>query len=157
MSKCQKLLAKALKCLQNLLLHARQYDFSLKYKPEKEIPLADALSWAPSYKPGAEELMIDNNLMMHPINYCRLSEIRSKTLKDPIMKVLAEMRLLLQASLGTKEFSRFLKTILQLQGQLDSTRWTNTKRTENSHVSCYKIRNKTKMSCWTPRHLVSEE
>ena len=41
---CQKLLAKAPKRLQNLLLRAQQYDFSIKYKPGKEIPQADALS-----------------------------------------------------------------------------------------------------------------
>ena len=37
----QKPLAKALKQLQNVL---SKYDFSIKYKPRKEIPLAHALS-----------------------------------------------------------------------------------------------------------------
>ena len=88
---CQKPLAKTPKRLQNLLLSAQQYDFSIKYKPAKEIPLADALSRAPTDKPEAEELMIVNNLTMHPIKDHMLSEIRSKTLEDPIMKILAEV------------------------------------------------------------------
>ena len=88
---CQKPLAKAPKRLQNLLLRAQQYDFSIKYKPGKEIPLADALSRAPTDKTEAEELMIVNNLTMHPIKDRRLSETRSKTLEDPIMKILAEV------------------------------------------------------------------
>ena len=40
----QKPLAKASKRLQNLLLRAQQYNFSIKYKPGKEIPQEDALS-----------------------------------------------------------------------------------------------------------------
>ena len=35
--------------------------------------------------------MIVNNLTMHPIKDRRLSEIRSNTLEDPIMKILAEV------------------------------------------------------------------
>ena len=77
----QKPIAKASKRLQNLLLRAQQYDFSIKYKPGKEIPQADALSRAPTDKPEAEELMIVNNLTMHPIKDRRLLEIRSKTLE----------------------------------------------------------------------------
>ena len=88
---CQKPLAKAPKWFQNLLLCAQQYDFSIKYKPGKEIPRADALSRAPTDKPEAEELMIVNNLTMHPIKDRRISEIRSKTLEDPIMKILDEV------------------------------------------------------------------
>ena len=88
---CQKPLAKAPKQLQNLLLRAQQYDFSIKYKPGKEIPLADALLRAPTDKPEAEELMIMSNLTRHPIKDRRPSEIRSKTLEDPIMKILAEV------------------------------------------------------------------
>ena len=88
---CQKPLAKAPQQLQNLLLRAQQYDFSIKYKPGKEIPLADALLRAPTNKPEAEELMIVTNLTIHPIKDRRLSEIRSKTLEDPIMKILAEV------------------------------------------------------------------
>ena len=88
---CQKPLAKARKRLQNLLLRAQPYDLSIKYKTGKEIPLADALLRATTDKPEAEELMIVNNFTIHPIKYRRLSEIRSKTLEDPIMKILAEV------------------------------------------------------------------
>ena len=88
---CQKPLAKAPKRLQNLLLRAQQYDFSIKYKPGKEIPPADALSRAPTDKLEAEELMIVKNLSIHHIKDRWLSEIRSKTLEDPIMKILVEV------------------------------------------------------------------
>ena len=87
----QKPLVKAPKRLQNLLLRAQQYDFSIKYKPGNEIPFANALSRAPTDKPGAEERMIVNNLTMHPIKDRRLLEIRSKTLEDPTTKILTEV------------------------------------------------------------------
>ena len=94
----QKPQVKAPKRLQNLQLRAQQYDFSIKYKPGKEIPLADALSRAPTDKPEAEELMIVNNLTMHPIKDRRLSE----TLRTPSWK--HKPRLLLQAGPETKDY-----------------------------------------------------
>ena len=86
---CQKPLRKAPKRLQNLLLRTKQYHFSIKYKSRKDIPLSDSLSRAPTDKP--EVPVIVNNLTMLPIKDGRLSEIRSKTLEDPIMKILAEV------------------------------------------------------------------
>lgn len=68
-----------------------RYDSSIKYKPGKEIQLADALLQTPTDRPEAEELTIVNNLILHPTKDQRLTEIRSKTWKNPTMKTLTEI------------------------------------------------------------------
>ena len=59
---CQKPLSNVSKLLKNLHQRAQQYDFSIKCKE----PI-DALSQVPTGKTKVAELMIGNNLMMHPI------------------------------------------------------------------------------------------
>ena len=141
---CQKPLAKAPKLLPNLLLRAQQYDFSIKYKPGKEIPQADALSRAPTDKPEAEELMIVNNLTMHPIKDRSLSEIRSKILEDPIMKILAKV-----IATGWPSDKRLLpdslKPFFDYGDELTAQDGLILRR-QNCHPSRHEIRNETKIS-----------
>ena len=51
-----------------------------------------------------------------------------------------------------KTIVSFIKTVLWLQGWVDSTSWTDTKRTENCHPPRHEIRNETKISRWPPRY-----
>ena len=53
-----------------------------------------------------------------------------------------------------KTMARFIKTVLWLEGRVDSTRWTDTKRTENCNPPRHEIRNETKISRWPPRHKI---
>ena len=57
-----KPLSSAPKRLQNLLLRAQKYSFSLSWKPGSEIPLADALSRAPTQQPSKGEVI---NIINH--------------------------------------------------------------------------------------------
>ena len=66
----KKTLAKAPRRLQNLLLRAKTYDYSITYKPGKDIPTADTLSRSPIGKPRKEEVVrsvkcfpLKNNIM----------------------------------------------------------------------------------------------
>ena len=88
---CQEPLSKAPKRLQNILLRAQQYNYVLRYKPGKEIPVANALSSAPTSKPEMEELLNVNNLTMEPIQDYKLAQIRYNTVEDPTMRLLAEV------------------------------------------------------------------
>ena len=124
---CQKPRAKAHRRLQNLLQCSQQYDFLIRYKPGKEIPLANAFSRAPTDKPEAEELMIVNNLTMHLLKNRRLLEIRSKILEETSWGYCYRL------AQGQKTIATFLKTVRRLQGRVDSTRCPDTKRTENSY------------------------
>ena len=75
-----KPLARAPKRLQNLLLRAQKYTFSLSWKPGRDIPLADALSRAPIDQP--EEAEIVHQIEVHHIRDERLREIRQATAED---------------------------------------------------------------------------
>ena len=84
----RKPLSKAPRRLQNLLLKAMEYDFSLSYKPGKEIPVSDALSRTPL--PETEQNQV--NLVTYlPIKGTYLQQVQTETNKDGDMKMLKEM------------------------------------------------------------------
>ena len=75
-----KPLSSAPKRLQNLLLRAQKYSFSLSWKPGSEIPLADALSRAPTQQPSKGEVI---NIINHEkIGDKLLHQIRMATAID---------------------------------------------------------------------------
>ena len=84
-----KPLAKAPRRLQNLLLKAMNYMYTLEYKPGKEIPVADALSRAPASEPCDEETI--HLITEQHFSSIRLDEIRGATLTDKTLMDLSEI------------------------------------------------------------------
>ena len=88
----KKPLAKAPRRLQTLLLRARNYRFTLIYKPGTEIPTADTLSRAPASEPPSKEVIY--GIVLHRIRDDRLEQIRLATAADEalneVMKMIAE-------------------------------------------------------------------
>ncbi len=83
-----KPLSMAPRRLQNLLLKAMNYSYSLEYKPGTEIPVADMLSRAPTSKAQEEEVV--NNITVHHMGDRRLNEIRGATVTDEVLMSLSE-------------------------------------------------------------------
>lgn len=84
-----KPLSKAPKRLQNLLLRAQKYSYTLIWKPGKSIPLADALSRAPTEKPTQEEMV--GNITIQKLKDHRLDQIRGATARDDAMTSLGNV------------------------------------------------------------------
>lgn len=82
----KKPLSKAPKRLQNLLLRAQKYSYELRWKPGSHIPLADALSRAPTDSPTQAEVI--HYVMAHHMGDRRLQEVRGATAADPTLKSL---------------------------------------------------------------------
>jgi hypothetical protein len=75
-----KPLSNAPRRLQNLLLRAQKYTYTLSWKPGKDIPLADALSRAPTQEPTEAEVI--NDVTEYRIRDERLQQIRGATTVD---------------------------------------------------------------------------
>jgi len=60
---CSKPLSKAPRRLQNLLLRAKHYSYTIEYKPGKDIPIADTLSRSPI---STDKEMCVNNVTLPP-------------------------------------------------------------------------------------------
>ena len=88
---CAKPLSRAPKRLQSMLLKIQEYNFEVRYKPGKEIPVADTLSRAPTGKPTATEVVSINNIHLTSIKEDKLDEIRGATLNDATLKLLGEV------------------------------------------------------------------
>ena len=86
-----KLLSKAPMRLQSMLLRAQTYDFSLEYEPGTQIPVADALSRAPTSKVAEDESEEINSLTLSPFTPQRLEEIKQKTAEDLTLTELKEV------------------------------------------------------------------
>ena len=82
-----KPLGKAPKRLQHMLLKSQEYSYQLTYKPGKAIPVADALSRAPTDDPVTDEVAI-NNITLTAFIPERLDRIRGATLLDPVLQEL---------------------------------------------------------------------
>ena len=83
-----KPLSAAPKRLQNLLLRAQKYSFSLSWKPGAEIPIADTLSRAPSQQPPQSEVI---NIISHEkIGDKLLQQIRMATALDSTLQELIQ-------------------------------------------------------------------
>ena len=84
----KKPLSSAPKRLQAMLLRAQEYNFEIEYKSGKDIPVADALSRAPTSVSVSEEVVAVNNLSFTPLKPSRLDEIRVSTNADNTLKLL---------------------------------------------------------------------
>ena len=93
----QKALCHAPPRLQRMLLHLQKYDFILRYKPGKDLHIADTLSRA--YIPDCgsdrmeEELTCAINLVINniPATDKRMQEIRDGTKNDKSLRILKRM------------------------------------------------------------------
>ena len=78
-----KLLSKAPKRLQSMLLRAQAYNYTMSYRPGAQIPVADALSRTPTtIQPPDTEFENVNSLALSPFKPYRLSEIKQATAAD---------------------------------------------------------------------------
>ena len=86
-----KPLSKAPRRLQNLLMRAKNYAYTLNHQPGSKIPVADTLSWAPVDTASSEELV--NSLTVFPVKDHLLERIRSATSRDPTLMMLGKVML----------------------------------------------------------------
>ena len=85
--------------LQRMLLRLQRYDFIVKYKPGKEMVLADTLSRAYLTNQELDESQMDEDLTCHvhsvlsskPISEDKLEQIKKETDNDQTMKNLSTM------------------------------------------------------------------
>ena len=75
--------------LQRMLLRLQCYDFTITYRPGKEMVLADSLSRLPS---NADNSEINLNVKVFLIHFSmpRLNELRNETRDDPVLHELME-------------------------------------------------------------------
>lgn len=92
----KKALASAPPRLQRILLRMQKYDYTLEYKPGKELVLPDMLSRAPlpetAYGSMEEEIALHVHLLTSnlPVSKTKLEEIKEATADDPSLKELKE-------------------------------------------------------------------
>jgi len=82
-----KPLSKAPRRLQQMLLTAQEYTYTLEFKPGKDIPVADALSRAPTGSPPKGQPV--NNVSLTGLDEDRLDRIRGATTQDSTLQGLA--------------------------------------------------------------------
>lgn len=68
--------------LQGMMLLAQDYNYDVKYKPGKDITVADVLSCAPIGESSHEEMVDVNNVTFSAIKPDRLDSIRRATKQD---------------------------------------------------------------------------
>ena len=78
----QKSLASAPPRLQRMLLQLQRYDLTIKYRPGKDMLLADALSRCPSR--GSEEIKLDMRVDYVTFNKAWIAKLKEATREDPI-------------------------------------------------------------------------
>ena len=92
----KKALASAPPRLQRILLRMQKYDYTLEYKPGKELVLPDMLSRAPlpetAYGSMEEEIALHVHLLTSnlPVSKPKLEEIKEATANDPSLKELKD-------------------------------------------------------------------
>ena len=92
----KKALASAPPRLQRILLRMQKYDYTLEYKPGKELVLPDMLSRAPlpetAYGSMEEEIALHVHLLTPnlPVSKPKLEEINEATANDPSLKELKD-------------------------------------------------------------------
>ena len=79
----QKSLVSAPPRLQQMLLQLQRYDLTIKYRPEKDMLLADALSRCPSR--GSEEIKLDMCVDYLAFNKAWITKLKEATREDPII------------------------------------------------------------------------
>jgi len=85
----KKPLSKAPRRLQQMLLTAQEYTYTLEFKPGKDIPVADTLSRAPTGSPPRGQPV--NNITLTGLDADRLDKIRGATTQDTILQELAKV------------------------------------------------------------------
>lgn len=86
-----KPLSRSPRRLQGMLLRCQDYDYTLSYRPGKDIPVADTLSRAPTSSESREESVRVSNVTFSPIKPDRLNNIRTETMKDETLVKLGEV------------------------------------------------------------------
>ena len=79
----QKSLASALPRLQQMLLQLQRYDVTIRYRPGKEMLLADALSRCPSRASG--EIKLDMRVDYIAFSKTWIAKLKDTTREDPIL------------------------------------------------------------------------
>ncbi len=75
--------------LQRMLLRLQRYDYTIEYRPGKEMILADSLSRLPS-KANDTEIDLDIKVCFIQFSTPRLNELREETREDPVLFELME-------------------------------------------------------------------
>ena len=70
--------------LQRMLLRLQRYDYSITYRPGKEMILADSLSRLPSNADDSE-IDLDVKVCLIQFSTSRLDELRNETREDPVL------------------------------------------------------------------------
>ena len=86
----KKNLAAAPARLQRMLLRLQRYDYEIKYRPGKEMVLADSLSRSPNTTDPAE-INLDVQVNMVQFSRNRLEELREHTQSDPTLCKLTKL------------------------------------------------------------------
>ena len=79
----QKSLASAPPRLQRMLLQLQRYDVTIRYRPGKEMLLADALSRCPSRASG--EIKLDMRVNYIAFSNAWIAKLKETTREDPIL------------------------------------------------------------------------
>ena len=111
----KKVLASAPPRLQRILLRMQKYDYTLEYKPGKELVLPDMLSRAPlpetAYGSMEEEIALHVHLLTSnlPVSKPKLEEIKEATAYDPSPKGCDQVRMARNKILHTSKYSSLLE------------------------------------------------
>ena len=76
--------------LQRMLLEIQGYDFQIKYKPGKEVMLADGLSRLPN-KMKSKEINLDIKIQYVQFTDDKMSELKRESSRDPTISALREV------------------------------------------------------------------
>ena len=126
-----KNLANAPPCLQRMLLELQRYDVTIKYRPGKEMQLADTLSRCPVR--ASQEIKLDMR-----VDYIAFTKPWIEKVKDSIAERphpsdgVSTHTTRLAASKKTR--TTFSEEILGLQRQTINRRWNAPERTEVNHT-----------------------
>ena len=84
-----KSLASAPPRLQRMLLQLQRYDVTIRYKPGKEMLLADAMSRCPSH--SSEEIKLDMRVDYVAFSKAWIAKLRDATWEDPILSTVYQL------------------------------------------------------------------
>ena len=84
-----KNLAKAPPCLQRMLLELQRYDVTIKYRPGKEMQLADALSRCPAR--ALQEIKLDMRVDYIAFTKPWIEKLKDSTQSDPILAMVYQL------------------------------------------------------------------
>ena len=84
-----KNLANAPPCLQRMLLELQRYDVTIKYRPGKEMQLADALSHCPAR--ASQEIKLDMRVDYIAFTKPWIEKLKDSTQRDPILATVYQL------------------------------------------------------------------